>query len=67
MPGGREMMHRLQEALTAFEEAIKRREHRKPLESKFPLQQDVDHAREHVVEVVVELVREARESAGAER
>lgn len=67
MPGGKEMMQRLQEALAVFEEAIKRREHAAYLDSKVTLQQEVDDTRHRVVAVVVDLVRSAREGAGAGR
>lgn len=63
MPGGKEMMQKLQESLKGFEEAIKHREHAKFLDSKVSLQQEVDDARHRVVNVVVGLVREAREGA----
>ena len=51
------MMKQIQEALTGFEEAVVRRENKKLLETKIPLQQGVDKARDRVVQVVVELVR----------
>jgi hypothetical protein len=57
MGRGQEMMQQLQEVLAEFEEAVKRREHKGLLESKVALQQDVDKARDRVVEVVVALVR----------
>lgn len=57
MGKGQEMMQQLQEALAEFEEAIKQRENRKLLDSKVALQQNVDKARQNVVDVVVELVR----------
>ena len=60
MGKGHEDLHRLTEALNAFEDAIIKREHKKMLESKTPLQQDVDRAHQGVVTVVVELVTEAR-------
>jgi hypothetical protein len=60
MSKGREDLHRLQQALNGFEDAIVRREHKKMLESKVPLQQQVDTAHKHVVDVVVSLVTEAR-------
>lgn len=67
MPGGKEMMQQLQGALGKFEEAIKRREHANLLDSKVTMQQEVDHARERVVEVVVDLVRGARQGAAARK
>jgi len=60
MSKGREDLHRLTETLNAYEDAIVRREHKKMLESRIPLQQEVDRAHEAVVKVVVELVTEAR-------
>ena len=60
MSKGREDLHRLTEVLNAYEDAIVRREHKKMLESKTPLQQDVDRAYKGVVNVVVELVTEAK-------
>ena len=60
MASGHEKLHRVNEALNAFEEAVVAREHRNPLVSKIPLQQDVDTARAGVVKVVVSLVTEAR-------
>jgi hypothetical protein len=60
MATGHEKLHRVNEALNAFEEAVVAREHRTPLTSKIPLQQEVDTARAALVKVVVELVTEAR-------
>lgn len=60
-------MQQLQGALGKFEEAIKRREHANLLDSKVTMQQEVDHARERVVEVVVDLVRGARQGAAARK
>lgn len=60
MSTGREDLHRLQEVLHAFEDAIVRREKKKMLESRVPLQQQVDKAQKQVVDVVVSLVTEAR-------
>jgi len=67
MGKGHEDLHTLHEALTRFEEAIEKREHRGPLTSKVTAQQEADHARQHVVEVVVQMVTNARlgrESSG---
>jgi len=50
------MMKKLQDALGAFEEAIVAREARH-IGSKVVLQQQIDNAREAVVNVVVTLVR----------
>ncbi len=56
MSRGKEMMKKLQDALGAFEDAIVAREARR-IGSKVVLQQEVDNAREAVVNVVVTLVR----------
>lgn len=56
MGKGHDYLHRIGEALGAFEEAIKRREHPGILGSKVSLQQEVDAARQHVVDTVVEIV-----------
>ena len=60
MGKGMEYQHRIQEALVAFEDAVVRREHKQLLESKVPLQQDVDRARSKVLEVVAKVVAEER-------
>jgi len=60
MSKGMEYQQRIQEALAAFEAAIVRREHKQVLESKVPLQQDVDRARAKVLEVVAKVVAEER-------
>ncbi len=60
MGTGRESLQRVQQALTEFENAVIRREHKKLLESKISLQQDVDTARQRVVDVVVQLVTAER-------
>jgi hypothetical protein len=56
MSRGKEMMKKLQDALGEFEAAIVVREARR-IGSKVALQQEVDKAREDVVNVVVALVR----------
>ena len=56
MSRGKEMMKKVQDALRSFEEAIVAREARR-IGSKVALQQDIDNAREAVVDVVVALVR----------
>lgn len=63
MGKGHEDLQRLQVKLNAFEDAIVRRENKGMLESKVPLQQDVDKAHKQVVETVVSLVTEARMAA----
>lgn len=60
MGKGMEYQHRIQEALGAFEGAIVRRENQQLLESKVPLQQEVDRARSKVLEVVAKVVAEER-------
>ena len=60
MGKGMEYQQRIQEALGAFETAIVRRENKQLLESKVPLQQDVDRARSKVLEVVAKVVTEER-------
>jgi hypothetical protein len=60
MGKGHEDLHTLQEALAAFEEAIRQRERRNPLTSKVSTKQVADEARQHVVEVVVKMVTAAR-------
>jgi len=60
MSKGMEYQQRIQEALAAFEAAIVRREHKQVLESKVPLQQEVDRARAKVLEVVAKVVAEER-------
>ena len=60
MSTGRENQHKIYEALSAFEKAVVNREHKKMLESKVPLQQEVDRARSHVVDLFVKMVTEAR-------
>jgi hypothetical protein len=57
---GKEYLHRIHTALSDFESAVVNREKWKPLESKFTRQQDVDHARHKIVEVVVDLVTAER-------
>jgi len=60
MSTGREDLQKVQQALSEFENSIVHREHKKMLESKVSLQQDVDAARQRVVDVVVELVTAER-------
>ncbi len=57
---GREYVQLVQKALSEYEDAIMRREHKKLLESKVSLQQDVDSARQKVLDVVVDLVTKER-------
>ncbi len=53
---GKDYLHKINEALREYEDSIIQREKFKPLESKVTRQQDVDHARKKVVDVVVEIV-----------
>jgi predicted DNA-binding protein (UPF0251 family) len=56
MSVGKEYLKQIHEALAAFEEAIKQRENAALYAGKTSLQQDVDKAREKVVQVVVDIV-----------
>jgi hypothetical protein len=60
MGKGKEYQQQINEALDAFETAIVRREQRSLLESKVPLQQEVDRARAKVLEVVAKVVAQER-------
>jgi hypothetical protein len=60
MGKGQEYVKRVQEALDGFEKAVVRRENKGLMESKVALQQEVDRAREHVLEVVAKIVAEER-------
>ena len=51
---GLEFQQQLRGALQDLEDAIVRREHKKLLETKVSLQQDVDTARDRVMKVVVD-------------
>ncbi|GBD32135.1 MAG: hypothetical protein KatS3mg081_2135 [Gemmatimonadales bacterium] len=64
MGKGQEYVKRVQEALDGFEKAVVRRENKGLMESKVALQQEVDRAREHVLEVVAKIVAEERLRAG---
>ena len=67
MGKGHDDLQTLHAALAKFEEAIRQREHRGPLTSKVTTQQEADTARQQVVEVVVQMVTNARlgrESSG---
>ena len=67
MGKGHEFLHRLNEALLNFEQAVTRREHKRMLDSAITLQQDVDDARQKVIEAAVEIAKEAREVYGEVR
>ena len=60
MSVGKEYLKQIHEALAAFEDAIVKRENRGMLEGQTSLQQDVDTARERLVEVVVGIVTKDR-------
>jgi hypothetical protein len=60
MSKGLEYQQRIQEALAAFEDAIVRRENKKALESRVPLQQEADRARARVMDVIAKVVTEER-------
>lgn len=60
MGKGQEYVRRVAEALKVFEQAVVRREHKTPLESKVPLQQAVDRAREELKQVIAEVVAQER-------
>ena len=60
MSVGKEHLQKLHEALAGFEGAIKHREHPGFLRNKVALQQDVDRARERVVDAVVQIVTAER-------
>lgn len=60
MGKGHEYLQRLHQVLHEYEDAVVRREKWKPLESKVTRQQQVDHARKKVVDLVVELITAER-------
>lgn len=61
MSKGQEYVKRVQDALANFEQAVVRRENKKPLvESKVALQQEVDRARQQLMEVIAKVVAEER-------
>jgi len=60
MGKGLEYQQRIQNALAEFEAAIVRRENKKVLESKVPLQQEADRARAKVLDVIAKVVTEER-------
>jgi hypothetical protein len=59
MSSGLEYQHQIIEALTAFEKAVVKREKRL-VGSKVPLQEDVDAAREKLLNVIVGIVKKER-------
>lgn len=60
MRTGHEYLKEVNQAINKYEEAILRREKKKLLGSKVSLQQDVDRARENLVNTVVKIVTEQR-------
>ncbi len=60
MSVGKEYLRRIHEALAEFEEAIKQRANPGVLGASVALQQNVDRARQNVVEVVVDIVTKDR-------
>jgi hypothetical protein len=60
MSVGKEHLHQLHQALAGFEEAIKQREHPGMLGAKVSLQQDVDKARQKVVDAVLDIIAKER-------
>jgi hypothetical protein len=56
MGKGHEYLAQIHEALREFEGAVVDREKFKPLESRVTRQQDVDHARQRLIDAVVEIV-----------
>ena len=59
MTSGQEKLHRVNEVLNAFEQAVMAREHKGITQSATPLQQGVDRARAAVVQTVVDMVTKA--------
>ncbi|UCF41054.1 MAG: hypothetical protein JSW43_01575 [Gemmatimonadota bacterium] len=57
---GKEYLQKISERLRDYEDAVIKREKFKPLESKVTRQQDVDHARQKLVDTVVEIVTAER-------
>ena len=60
MSVGKEYLKVLHEALAGFEEAVKARENPGMLASRVSLQQDVDKARERIIDTVVNIVTQDR-------
>lgn len=57
---GKEYLSRIHERLRNFEQAVVDREKFKPLESKVTRQQEVDTARDKVIEIIVDIVTKER-------
>lgn len=60
MGEGHDYLKLVQDAVTKFEEAVVEREKHKFLESKIARRQSVKHAREKLVDIVVQLVTAER-------
>ncbi len=57
---GKEYLARIHERLRNFEQAVMDREKFKPLESKIARQQEVDAARDKLIEIIVDIVTKER-------
>lgn len=57
---GHDYLTRIHEALRDFETAVCDREKFRPLESRVSRQQDVDHARQKLIETIVDIVTKER-------
>ena len=61
MGKGQEYVKRVADALEVYQQAVVRREHATPLiDSKVSLQQEVDRARDRLMEVIAKVVAEER-------
>ena len=60
MSSGREYLSRIHERLRNFEQAVVDREKFKPLESKVTRQQEVDTARDKLIQCIVDIVTKER-------
>jgi hypothetical protein len=60
MSTGKEYLARIHEKLRAFEQAVVAREKFRPMDSKVTRQQDVDAARDKLMETIVDIVTKAR-------
>ena len=60
MTKGHEYLSRIHAPLREFEQAVVEREKFKLMESKVTRQQEVDHARQKVIDAVVKIVTEER-------
>jgi hypothetical protein len=57
---GKEYLSRIHERLRNFEQAVIEREKFKPFESKVTRQQEVDTARDKLIEIIVDIVTKER-------